>query len=67
MHTRPELRRRGAARALLHALAQHALREGTEQLYLLVEPDNVPARALYARCGFEDLYHYHYRVQPQPG
>lgn len=64
MHTRPELRRRGAARALLHALADHATRQGLEHLYLLVEPGNAPARGLYAQCGFQDLYGYHYRVQP---
>lgn len=64
MHTRPGLRRRGAGRALLHALAAHALAQGIEQLYLLVEPSNAPARGLYARCGFQDLYEYHYRVLP---
>lgn len=64
MHTRPALRRRGAGRALLHALAEHALQQGLESLYLLVEPSNEPARALYARCGFQDRYGYHYRVWP---
>jgi GNAT superfamily N-acetyltransferase len=66
MHTRPEQRRRGAARALLHALAQHALTQGVADLYLLVDPSNVAARALYAQCGFQDLYGYHYRVQGEP-
>jgi GNAT superfamily N-acetyltransferase len=67
MHTAPALRRRGAARALLQGLAAHALSLGTAHMYLLVEPGNVAARALYAQCGFEDLYPYHYRIQPQPG
>ncbi len=66
MHTRPKLRRRGVARALLRALAEHALAGGTRQLYLLVEPGNLPARALYAQCGFGDVYEYHYREQPGP-
>ncbi|MEY4550986.1 MAG: hypothetical protein RL685_7181 [Pseudomonadota bacterium] len=65
MHTRPEQRRRGAARALLFALARHAQKQGTD-LYLMVEPSNVGARALYAQCGFQDLYQYHYRLQGEP-
>jgi N-acetylglutamate synthase len=63
MHTRPDLRRSGAARAVLHALAQSALGDGVGDMYLLVEPSNTPARALYAGAGFEDVYAYHYRVQ----
>jgi N-acetylglutamate synthase len=66
MHTRPEQRRRGAARALLNGLARHALTQGTAELYLLVEPSNVAARTLYAQCGFQDLYGYHYRIQAEP-
>lgn len=66
MHTRPEQRRRGAARALLLALARHALTQGVADLYLLMEPSNVAARALYTQCGFQDLYGYHYRVQGEP-
>jgi ribosomal protein S18 acetylase RimI-like enzyme len=62
MHTRPDLRRCGAARAVLHALAQSALADGVSDLYLLVEPTNTPARALYATAGFEDVYGYHYRI-----
>jgi ribosomal protein S18 acetylase RimI-like enzyme len=62
MHTVPELRRRGAARAALHALAQSALAEGLGELYLLVDAQNSAARALYAHAGFRDLYHYHYRI-----
>jgi ribosomal protein S18 acetylase RimI-like enzyme len=58
----PEQRRRGAARAVLRALAECAHAEGREELYLLVDSANVPARALYAGRGFEDRYGYHYRV-----
>jgi len=67
MHTVPELRKRRAARAALHALARHAL-DGDEypELYLLVDAQNTPARALYAQSGFQDLYGYHYRVQSGP-
>jgi ribosomal protein S18 acetylase RimI-like enzyme len=61
----PELRRRGAARSMLKALAESALAEGAHELYLLVEENNAPARALYAASGFRDIYRYHYRV-PAP-
>jgi len=63
MHTVPELRRRGAARAVLHALAGNALAEGYGELYLLVDAQNMAARSLYTHNGFRDVYHYHYRVQ----
>jgi len=59
----PAFRRRGAARATLHAAAKSALSEGQNELYLLVEGENVAARALYAQCGFRDVYRYHYRVR----
>jgi ribosomal protein S18 acetylase RimI-like enzyme len=62
MFTAPASRRQGAARAVLHALAQSALAERMRELYLLVELDNTPARELYAASGFRDLYQYHYRV-----
>jgi RimJ/RimL family protein N-acetyltransferase len=65
MFTRPDFRRRGAARRALHALAQSAHEDGaTHQLYLLVEGHNTAARHLYAQCGFRDVYAYHYRVTP---
>jgi len=63
MHTVPELRQRGAARAALHALASCALAESYAELYLLVDAQNAPARALYAQSGFVDAYRYHYRIQ----
>src|SRR5690606_29906221 len=60
MYTAPQARRSGAARALLQAFAQYARVEALDELYLLVEVDNLPARALYAQCGFHELYPYHY-------
>lgn len=62
MFTLPSYRRRGGGRAVLHAAANAALAEGRRELYLLVEDTNAAARALYAGCGFEDVYRYHYRV-----
>lgn len=57
-------RRRGLATAVMAALARAALGEGASAAYLQVEPGNHAARALYARLGFTDHHHYHYRVAP---
>ncbi len=62
-HTRSPLRRRGVAGSLLGALARWALERGASSLYLQVEEKNAPARALWARSGFEPLYRYHYRTR----
>jgi GNAT superfamily N-acetyltransferase len=62
MLTVPEARRQGVGRAVLGALARSALAHGATTLYLLVERDNVAARALYASCSFEEAHAYHYRV-----
>jgi GNAT superfamily N-acetyltransferase len=67
MGTRPEARRRGAATAVLHALAAWAAANGCPRSYLQVEEDNPGARALYARAGFTDAYRYHYRTKFRPG
>lgn len=63
MLTVPEGRRRGAARAVLVALAARAVAEGIDRMYLQVERDNAPALALYARASFREAYGYHYRVR----
>ena len=63
MFTLPALRRRGAARTTLHTAAKSAMTAGQTELYLLVESGNTAARALYAECGFVDVYGYHYRVR----
>jgi GNAT superfamily N-acetyltransferase len=65
MATRPELRRQGAATAILHALARWSQGHQAANIYLQVVENNAPARALYAKVGFETLYHYHYREAPQ--
>jgi GNAT superfamily N-acetyltransferase len=62
-HTLPGLRRRGAARSLLHALAEWARSRNAASIYLQVEDSNAPARALYASAGFATLYRYHYRTR----
>jgi GNAT superfamily N-acetyltransferase len=64
MATAPAFRRQGAARAILSALAAHALSSGTPNLYLQVDADNSPARTLYTNAGFTAAYAYHYRRKP---
>ncbi|WP_103500206.1 MULTISPECIES: GNAT family N-acetyltransferase [unclassified Streptomyces] len=60
----PDQRRQGLARAVMAELARAALAEGASFAHLQVERDNAPAHALYARLGFTDHHHYHYRRAP---
>ena len=64
MRTLAEARRRGAARALLAAVASWGIRRGAKTAYLQVERDNDAALALYRSAGFTTRYGYHYRVAP---
>lgn len=64
MATVPAARGRGAARAVLAALARWA---PTDRLYLQVERDNTAAQALYQRAGFKEIREYHYRSGGVPG
>jgi ribosomal protein S18 acetylase RimI-like enzyme len=61
MVTVPEARRRGHARALLHALARWGAARGCTNALLQVESTNAPARALYEAAGFVPQHEYHYR------
>lgn len=65
MLTVPAHRRRGAAQAALHALAESARADGLSELYLLFEAGNTAARQLYERSGFQNVYEYHYRGRPR--
>ncbi len=61
--TRPDLRRRGAARAVLAALCRDAAAQGVADLILQVEADNPPALRLYEALGWRRLYAYAYRAR----
>jgi [ribosomal protein S18]-alanine N-acetyltransferase len=50
---RPAARRKGVATALVEMAARRAELAGAGRLFLEVAEDNVAARALYARLGFE--------------
>jgi ribosomal protein S18 acetylase RimI-like enzyme len=62
--TAPRARRRGVARAVVHALVGWAMERGATHIYLQVERANAAGHALYASAGFERSHGYHYRVAP---
>jgi GNAT superfamily N-acetyltransferase len=63
--TAARARRRGVAHAVIHALTRWAVERGARRIYLLVERENAPAHALYARTGFSRSHGYHYRAAPE--
>lgn len=62
MAVRPEVRRQGLGRQVLHALGTWG--RGTRSAYLQVFDGNTEARALYASAGFTTAHRYHYRTLP---
>lgn len=66
MRTQERFRGRGLAGKVLARLAGWAAGEGAASLYLQVEDENEPAKALYRRFGFRRLYGYHYRERDLP-
>jgi N-acetylglutamate synthase len=62
--TAPSYRQRGYGTTLLCQIFAWAQQLGATDAALQVQGDNVAARALYARLGFQDVYRYWYRVRP---
>jgi ribosomal protein S18 acetylase RimI-like enzyme len=62
--TADEARRQGHARTVVSSLLRHAWELGARHAYLQVQQENVAARRLYARYGFEEKYLYWYRGRP---
>jgi N-acetylglutamate synthase len=60
----PAYRRQGLGVAITAAACQEAVLRGMRNVYLQVEVDNAPARALYQRVGFRYSHRYHYRIAP---
>jgi GNAT superfamily N-acetyltransferase len=61
VYTDEHARRRGLSHVVLRDLLQYAADGGAHTAFLEVEPDNVPAIALYAKLGFTTDHRYHYR------
>jgi GNAT superfamily N-acetyltransferase len=62
MATLPDARRRGHARAIVHALARWGERRGCTRAIVQVDTTNDPALTLYAGAGFEPHHEYRYRI-----
>lgn len=60
--TAPQQRNKGYGTALVSGMLQWAYDHGASQAYLQVLRSNAPARHLYTRLGFQDMYPYWYRV-----
>jgi GNAT superfamily N-acetyltransferase len=60
--TAPAARRRGLMQALLGRLTDWAMVEGATAGALFVVGGNEVAAALYQKLGYQELYHYHYRI-----
>lgn len=60
MRTLPQARRQGLATQLIRAMAEVAVREQAQGMFLQVEEDNTSAQAVYARLGFATGWRYAY-------
>jgi N-acetylglutamate synthase len=61
----PGHRRQGLGVVITAAACRVAEQRGVRRVFLQVEVDNAPARALYKRLGFRYSHRYHYRVAPE--
>jgi ribosomal protein S18 acetylase RimI-like enzyme len=61
--TDPERRRMGFARQLIHSMLNWAQKNGGLHAYLQAERRNEAALNLYANFGFQEAYHYWYRIR----
>lgn len=61
--TDPARRNRGYATKLVSHLLSWARENGASHAYLQVVAANTPARQLYAKLGYRELYHYWYRLK----
>jgi ribosomal protein S18 acetylase RimI-like enzyme len=59
-------RRAGLGSAISREAFAQAAAHGVHRVFLQVEVDNTPARALYERNGFRYSHRYHYRMAPTP-
>ena len=62
--TRQARRNMGYGTRLMAGLLARACQAGARHAYLQVMYSNAPARHLYTKLGFQELYTYWYRIQP---
>jgi GNAT superfamily N-acetyltransferase len=62
----PEFRRRGIAEALVRAAEEGAAADGHDAVALDVLAHNIPARALYAKLGYEEYHRFRVYVADPP-
>jgi GNAT superfamily N-acetyltransferase len=60
--TAPEHRRKGYGTQLISSMLRWAQENGARHAYLGVVEPNSPARRLYGKLGFQEVYRYWYRV-----
>jgi GNAT superfamily N-acetyltransferase len=60
--TDPDKRNKGYGTQVVSGLLSWAQEQGAKHAYLQVMRKNEPARHLYAKFGFEDVYRYWYRI-----
>jgi N-acetylglutamate synthase len=65
IETDPRYRRQGFGTALVSTLLDWGKSQGATLAYLQTEPENEPALRLYDKLGFQELYRYWYRTQPE--
>ena len=63
--TAEQHRRKGAASAIMRAIAEWSQRQGAERLLLQVLRDNQPAIAMYEQLGFRPFCLQQYRIHPE--
>jgi GNAT superfamily N-acetyltransferase len=65
--THPALRRKGYGTQLIGGMLNWASERGANRAYLQVVNSNQEALGLYAKFGFQESYHYWYRIQTTAG
>ncbi|GHO96251.1 acetyltransferase, GNAT family protein [Reticulibacter mediterranei] len=65
--THPAQRRKGYGTQLVSGMLNWASERGASRAYLQVVSTNQDARGLYAKFGFQENYHYWYRIQTTGG
>lgn len=65
IHVKEEHRGKGFARQICTCLLKEGMKKGAQKAYLQVVEGNTSARTLYESLGFQEIYTYWFRVQPE--